>query len=139
MGYLLTKQATDSSDKGSIDLGKLLGGGIAGGGLAGSLAAGNSLFQKKLMNDAAYAEKVLDSNINMVEKLQKSKNSAAQWLLKHLTKPVPGTDAMAPTLLSKGMTLSHGFKHLQLPGKLKALGLVAAPIAAGGLINAAID
>lgn len=139
MGYLLTKQAADSSDKESIDLGKLLGGGIAGGGLAGTLAAGNSLFQKKLMNDAAYAGNVIESNMNMIEKLQKSKNSAAQWLLNHLTKPVPGKDALAPTLLGKGMQLTSGFKNLKLPGKLKALGLVAAPLAAGGLIDAAID
>lgn len=135
MGYLLTKQATDSNDKGSIDLGKLLGGGLAGGGLAGSLAAGNSLFNKKLMNDATYAENVINSVEKMSDRLAKSKNSAAQWLFKKLSTP----DSKTSALLGKGALLAHGFKNLQLPGKLKALGLVAAPLAAGGLIDAAVD
>lgn len=135
MGYLLTKQATDSNDKGSIDLGKLLGGGLTGGGLAATGAIGNSLFQKKLMNDAAYAGNVIESNMDLVEKLQKSKNSAAQWLFKKLSTP----DSKTAAMFGRGMTLAHGFKHLQLPGKLKALGLVAAPIAAGGIVNAAVD
>lgn len=146
MGYLLTKQADVVYDKTPLGVpyvkpadsetaGNILGGLVAGGGLAGTTAIGNSLFKKKLMNDAAYAENVINSVEKMSDRLAKSKNSAAQWLFKKLSTP----DTKISALLGKGTLLAHGFKNLKLPGKLKALGLVAAPLAAGGLIDAAVD
>lgn len=143
MGYLLTKQAVDSSDKESIDLGKFLGGGLAGGGLAGTLAVGNSLLDKKLRADSSFRNAVAADSAKMGEKLIKMTGGDEGWLAKRLWKDVPGKFDIAPTALNKiigkGLGFGAGFKNLKLPGKLKALGLVAAPLAAGGLIDAAVD
>ena len=146
MGYLLTKQADMVPDKTSLGIpytkpadseiaGNILGGLVAGGGLAGSSAIGNSLFKNKLLNDKVYRDAVNMSTHKMVTNMSKSNNPVSQWLLKHMFKP--GTSELS--VLGKGTHLAHGFKALKLPGKLKALGLLAAPLAAGGLIDAAVD
>lgn len=143
MGYLLTKKAADSNDKGSIELGTLLGGGAASGGLAVSGILGNNILQKKLLADSNFRNAVQNDANKIGKKLIKITGGNEGWLAKRLLKTAPGEISMAPTALFKtlgrGATFGAGFKNLKLPGKLKALGLVAAPLAAGGLIDAAID
>jgi len=143
MGYLLTKKAADSNDKGSIDLGKLLGGGVAVGGLTGSGVIGNSILQKKLFTDSNFSNAVRDDANKIGEKLIKMTGGDKGWLAKRLWKTVPGEINVVPTALAKtlgrGATFGAGFKNLKLPGKLKALGLLAVPLAGGGIYDAAID
>ena len=154
MGYLLTKQADMVPDKTSLGIpymkptdsetvGNILGGGIAGGGLIGSAAIGNSLLEKKLRTDSSFRNAVTADSHKIGEKLIKMTGGDEGWLAKRLWKDVPGKLDIAPTALNKtigkGIGFSAGFKNLKLLGKLKALGLLAAPLAAGGLIDAAVD
>lgn len=150
MGYLLTKQADMVQDKTPLGIpymkpndsetaGNILGGLVAGGGLAGTGVIGNSLFKKKLLNDKVYNRAVMKDMLKIMQNLHKSDNAASKWLRENMFKSIQGSYSKNPTLLGKGTMLATGFKNLKLPGKLKALGLVAAPFAAGGLIDAAVD
>lgn len=133
MGYLLTKKAeTNVQPADSETAGNILGSLVAGGGLAGTGAIGNSLFKKKLLNNAAYSNAVDEDTIKMMQKIYKSDNAIAKLIKGPLAK-------RTPELTSKGIQLAAGLKNLRLPGKLKALGLLAAPLAAGGLVDAAVD
>lgn len=141
MGYLLTKQAETNVQPADSEIaGNILGGLVAGGGLAGTGAIGNSLFKKKLLNDAAFEVAVKGDLAKLTQKLYASDKPVHKWLFKHMFKPIPGNpNLIRNTLLGHGATLASGFKNLKLPGKLKALGLVAAPLAAGGLVDAAVN
>lgn len=150
MGYLLTKQADVVYDKTPLGIpyvkpadsetaGNILGGLVAGGGLAGTTAIGNSLFKKKILNDKVYKRAIEKDMLKIMQNLHKSNGTVSKWLRESMFKSVPGSSFYKPTLLGRGTLLTRGFKHLKLPGKLKALGLVAAPLAAGGLIDAAVD
>lgn len=151
MGYLLTKQADTVIDKtilgtpyvkpaDSETAGNILGGLVAGGGLAGAGAVGNSLFQKKLLNDMAFETAVDDDLQKVYNKITKSDKPFYKWLNKLIYKPaLAGEATVLGKGIGKGIAFASGFRHLKLPGKLKALGLVAAPLAAGGLIDAAVD
>lgn len=150
MGYLLTKQADVVYDKTPLGIpyvkpadsetaGNILGGLVAGGGLAGTTAIGNSLYKKKLIKDRAFTTAVEDDLTKILQKLDTDK-PVHKWLSNLMFKPMPDNPGIYKTrLLGRGAGLASGFKHLKLPGKLKALGLLAAPIAAGGLVDAAVD
>ena len=68
----------------------------------------------------------------LVEEFGLSDKTIAKLIKGHLAK-------RAPELTGKGIQLAAGFKNLRLPGKLKALGLLASPLAAGGIVDAAVD
>ena len=150
MGYLLTKQADAVSSPTPLGIpytkindrevaGNVLGGLIAGGGLAATGTIGNSLFEKKYLNDKAYSRAIIRSEMKMMDKMNKSKSPIIAWLRDCMTKPVPGSSDIKLSALGKGMHLAHGFRWLRGPGKLKALGLVAAPLVAGGTVATAIE
>lgn len=150
MGYLLTKQADVVPAETSLGIpylkptdnesvGNMLGGLVAGTGLAGAGAIGNSLFKNKLLKDKAFSDAVENNIDDVMQKLRKSNGKFSKWLLDHMYKAAPDKNFYTPSALHKGLKRVVGFKHLKLPGKLKALGLLAAPLAAGGLIDAAVD
>lgn len=155
MGYLLTKQADTVKDKTSLGIpylkpadsetaGNILGGLVAGGGLAGAGAIGDSLFKNKALSDMSYGTAVANDMTEAISKITKSDKPFYKWLNKLMFKPALAGEVLGETtslgkIIGRGIGYASGFKHLQLPGKLKALGLVAAPLAAGGLIDAAVD
>lgn len=143
MGYLLTKKAANSNDKGSIDLGKILGGGVAGGGLLAGKMVVDDAIKNKVLSNSGFKKAVEGDSQVILNKLIKMTGGDKGWLARNLWKAVPGESHYVPSLLNKavatGTAYTAGFKNLKLPGKLKALGLLAAPLAAGGLIDAAVD
>lgn len=153
MGYLLTKKAEATIEKTSLGIpyvkpdrettGNILAGLTAGGGLAASGMFGDGLFKDKLLADANFRHAVRDDSMKLKKKILEMAGGDEGWLAKRLYKTVPGEVDRVPTLLNRiiarGSAYSAGFKHLKWPGKLKALGLLAAPIAAGGLVDAAIN
>lgn len=143
MGYLLTKKAADSNDKITIDSGKILGAGTVGGGLALGKSFVDKKLRKKFYSDLNFRNAFNADADALANKLIDATGGTKGWLLKNLWKAFPGESHYAPTrlgkLLSRGIGYTAGFKNLKLPGKLKALGLLAAPLAAGGVVDAVID
>lgn len=152
MGYLLTKKAEATIEKTILGIpyakpdketvGDILAGLTAGGGLAASGIIGNGLLREKLFANGDFRRAAeADANKALYKLVQKTGGDEG-WLAKRLWKFVP-EEGIAPTvlgkILDKGALYGASFKNLKWPGKLKALGLVAAPLAAGGLIDAAIN
>jgi hypothetical protein len=151
MGYLLTKKAEATIEKTSLGVpyvkpdketvGDIFAGLTAGTGLAVSGLLGDGLLHEKLFADGDFRRAVHKDFDKVFNKLIQKTGGDEGWLAKRLWKVVP-EKGYSPTLLGKilgkGTQFGAGFKNLKWPGKLKALGLVAAPLAAGGLIDAAV-
>lgn len=152
MAYLLkcaasaeTVPIANDSSWSSAEKGALLGGLLTIPGLGYTGKKAINRFKDKLLNDFSYALRTGTSHLSQLETLKKltgGNKSPFNWdnylvkgkLLPKLTPFGKGVNGASFALA--------GFRNLKLPGKLKALGLLAAPFATipvGAGIGSALD
>lgn len=154
MSYLLKRAAvaipqppaTDNDSWSGAEKGALIGGllTLPGMGYAGKKAL--ERFKKKLLTDLKYAFNTGSTHFSQLASLRKATGgdkSPFKWS-NYLTTAKSKIPKL--TLLGKGVNGASlalaGFRNLKLPGKLKALGLLAAPFATipvGAGIGSALD